>query len=129
MARRQGPRFPSLIYDKAFEAHGVTRREAADSHQGQGHDRSRNRPDRFVHSTPPTAKRSEEIECRHMAIAKGFRRFGRIRLDETAVRVRKIHTKIVEANLLAADVPIRLAEIRLRMTRTMAPRHEHLPRP
>jgi len=64
-----------------------------------------------------------------MAIAKSFRRFGRIRLDETAVRVRQIHAKIMEANLLAADVPIRLAKIRLRMTWTMAQRHEHLPRP
>jgi hypothetical protein len=35
----------------------------------------------------------------------------------------------MEANLLAADVPIRLAKIRLRMTWTMAQRHEHLPRP
>jgi len=33
----------------------VIRREAADSHQGQGHDRFSNRPDRFVHSTPPTS--------------------------------------------------------------------------
>jgi DNA polymerase/3'-5' exonuclease PolX len=41
----------------------------------------------------------------------------------------KIHAKIVEANLLAADIPIRLAEIRLRMTWTMTQRHEHLPRP
>src|ERR1700731_3742805 len=52
------PFFPSLMYDKAFEADGVMRREAADSHQGQGHDRSSNRPDRFLHSTPPTPKRS-----------------------------------------------------------------------
>ena len=64
-----------------------------------------------------------------MAIAKSFRRFGRIRLDETAVRVRQIHAKIMEANLLAVDVPIRLAKIRLRMTWTMAQWHEHLPRP
>jgi hypothetical protein len=35
----------------------------------------------------------------------------------------------MEANLLAADVPIRLAKIRLRMTWTMAQWHEHLPRP
>ena len=39
MARRQGPQLLSLMYDKAFEADGVMRREAADSHQGQGHDR------------------------------------------------------------------------------------------
>jgi hypothetical protein len=32
----------------------------------------------------------------------------------------------MEANLLAADVPIRLAKIRLRMTWTMGQWHEHL---
>ena len=48
MVRRQGPQLPSLIYDKAFEADGVMRREAADSHQGQGHDRSSNRPDKCI---------------------------------------------------------------------------------
>jgi len=58
MARRQGPQLPSLIYDKAFEADHVMRREAADSHQGQGREQSRNRPDRFVHSTPADADRS-----------------------------------------------------------------------
>ena len=35
----------------------------------------------------------------------------------------------LEAYLLATDVPIRLAKIRLRMTWTMAQWHEHLPRP
>ena len=58
MARRQGPQLPSLIYDKAFEADHVMRREAADSHQGQGREQSRNRPDRFVHSTPADVNRS-----------------------------------------------------------------------
>jgi hypothetical protein len=52
MARRHGPQLSSLIYDKAFEADHVKRPEAADSHQGQEHDRSSNRPDRFVHPTP-----------------------------------------------------------------------------
>jgi hypothetical protein len=56
MARRQGPQLLSLIYAKAFEADDLMRREAADSHQGQGREQSRNRPDRFVHSTPPTPK-------------------------------------------------------------------------
>src|ERR1700731_1763769 len=64
-----------------------------------------------------------------MAIAKGFRCFGRIRLDKTAIRVRQIHAKIMKAPLLATDVPVRFAEICLRMTRTMAQWHEHLPRP
>jgi hypothetical protein len=36
---------------------------------------------------------------------------------------------LMEANLFAADAPIRLAEIRLGVTWTMAQRHEHLPRP
>ena len=74
MARRQGPQLPSLIYDKAFEADGVMRPEAADSHQGQGREQSRNRPDRFVHSTPPTPKvrlaREASIDC-HIRIDCG----------------------------------------------------------
>ena len=64
-----------------------------------------------------------------MAIAKGFRCLGRIRLDETAIRVRQIHAKIMEPNLLATNVPVRLAKIRLRVARAMAQWHEHLPPP
>jgi hypothetical protein len=52
MARRQGPQLLSLICAKAFEADDLMRPEAADPHQGQGHERSRNRPDRFVLSKP-----------------------------------------------------------------------------
>src|SRR5262249_27936283 len=37
--------------------------------------------------------------------------------------------KIMEANLLAPDLPIRFAEIRLCMARTMAQRYKHLPPP
>ena len=40
MARWQGPLFDSLIYDKAFEADHVMRRQAADSHHGQERHRS-----------------------------------------------------------------------------------------
>jgi hypothetical protein len=58
MARRHGPQRQSLIYDKAPAADHVMRLEAADSHQGQGRDRSSNRPDRFTHSVPPTAEES-----------------------------------------------------------------------
>ena len=50
-------------------------------------------------------------------------------LDETAIRVRQIHAKIMEADLLAANVPVRFAEIRLSLAWTMAQWHEHLPRP
>jgi hypothetical protein len=56
MARRRGPQLLSLIYAKAFEADDLMRPEAANHHHGQGHERSRNRPDRFVHSKPPTPK-------------------------------------------------------------------------
>ena len=73
-----------------------------------------------------TAKKSK---CRHMAVAKGFRRLGRIGLDEAAIRVRQIHAKIMEPDLLAADVTIGFAKIRLRLTRPVAQRHKHLPRP
>lgn len=69
---------------------------------------------------------AEKIEGRYMAIAKGFRRLSRIRLLEAAVRVRKIHAKIMEANLLACDVTVRFAKIRLGVTRTMVQGHKHL---
>jgi hypothetical protein len=66
MARRHGPQLSSLIYDKAFEADHVKRPEVAD-YQGQGHNRSSNRPDRFVHPTPAGISRSPcaggEREC------------------------------------------------------------------
>jgi len=64
MARRLGPQLPRLMYDKAFEADRVMRPEAADSHQGQGREQSRNRPDRFVHSTPPTPKNRHQGQAR-----------------------------------------------------------------
>ena len=60
MVRRQGPQLPSLIYDKAFVADHVMRPEAADSHQGQGREPSRNRPDKFVHSS----RRRQQIALR-----------------------------------------------------------------
>jgi len=58
MARRHGPQPQSLIYDKAFAADRVMRPEVADSHQGQGRDRSSNRPYRFAHPMPPTPTES-----------------------------------------------------------------------
>src|ERR1700751_5497008 len=62
MVCRQGPQLPSLMQDKAFEADEVMRPKAADSHQGQGREKSRNRPDRFVHSTlsAPTDRLARE---------------------------------------------------------------------
>ena len=49
MAARHGPLLRSLIYDKALEADDLMRPEIADSHQGQGVNRSSNRPYRFAH--------------------------------------------------------------------------------
>jgi hypothetical protein len=67
MVCRQGPQLPSLMQDKAFEADEIMGPEAADSHQGQGHEQSRNRPDRFAHSTPPAPRdrlaREASIDC------------------------------------------------------------------
>ena len=51
MVRRQGPQLPSLIYDKASVADHVMRPEAADSIKARGALSSRDRPDRFVHSS------------------------------------------------------------------------------
>src|ERR1700732_1062788 len=61
-----------------------------------------------------------------MALAKGFSGLGRIALDEAAIRVRQVHAKIMEPDLLARDIRIRLAKIRLRVARSMAQWHEHL---
>ena len=71
---------------------------------------------------------AEKIERRHMAVAEGFRRLGWIGLDEAAVRVRQIHAKVMKADLLARDIGVRLAKIRLRMPRAMAQGNEHLAR-
>jgi hypothetical protein len=62
----------------------------------------------------------------NMAIAEGFRRLSRIGLDEAAIRVRQVHAKIIKPDLLARDIAIRLAKIRLPVTWEMAQRHEHL---
>jgi len=68
MARRHGPLFESLTYDKAPEADRVIRPQAADSHQGPERDRSSNRPDRFVHpSRRPQQlplRREASMDCR-----------------------------------------------------------------
>ena len=72
---------------------------------------------------------AEKVEGRYVAIAKGFRRLRRIGFDKATVRVRQVHTQIMKPDLLARDIAIRLAKIRLRVARTMAQRHEHLTRP
>ena len=41
----------------------------------------------------------------------------------------EVHAKIMEPHLLAADGAIRFAKFCLGMTRTVAQRNEHLPRP
>ena len=58
MAARRGPLLRSLMYDKALEADDLMRPEIADSHQGQGRDRSTDRPDRFAHPMPPLSAQS-----------------------------------------------------------------------
>jgi len=67
MAYRQGPQLPSLIYDKAVVADHVMRPEAADSHQGQGRDPSRDRPDRFVHSNRRSQAPPQKAKARAWA--------------------------------------------------------------
>jgi hypothetical protein len=61
-----------------------------------------------------------------MAIAEGFCRLGRIGFDKATIRVRQIHAKVMEAHLLACNVTIGFAKVRLGMPRAMAQRHEHL---
>jgi hypothetical protein len=74
MVCRQGPQLPSLMQDKAFEADEVMRPKAADSHQGQGREKSRNRPDRFVHSTlsAPTDRLAREAFSNRASLVKDF---------------------------------------------------------
>ena len=71
MARRHGPLFESLTYDKAPEADRVIRPQAVDSHQGPERDRSSNRPDRFVHPSRRPQKialrRETSIDCRSVS--------------------------------------------------------------
>jgi hypothetical protein len=71
---------------------------------------------------------AEKPERRHMPVAEGFRRLRRIRLHKAAVRMWQVHAKIMEPHLLAANVAIRLAKIRLRMAGTVVQRHKHLAR-
>jgi hypothetical protein len=70
-----------------------------------------------------TAEKSERSD---VTIAESFRRLRRIGFDETAVGVGQIHAEVIEPHVLAGDVTIGLAKIRLRLTRAMAQRHEHL---
>src|SRR5450830_125441 len=61
-----------------------------------------------------------------MSIQKSFRVLGRIRLDETRIRMRHVQAEIVETYLLATDVAVGFAEINLSVPRAMCQRHEHL---
>jgi hypothetical protein len=75
---------------------------AADSHQGQGHDRSSNRPDRFVHSTPPTPKRSPSpagptIELERLVVGVEHQLLG---LPEVAAYASRLITRSASKALL-----------------------------
>ena len=106
MVRRQGPQLRSLMYDKAQAADGVMRSEAAESHQGQEHDRSSNRPDRFVHPAPPIPTGSscggrrdrhlaEERERGIVPVAERFGGLRRIGPHEAGIAVRQVHREEV----------------------------------
>ncbi len=45
------------------------------------------------------------------------------------VRVEQVHAKVMKADLLAGDVAVRLAKIRLHLSWAMAERNKHLARP
>ena len=62
----------------------------------------------------------------HMAIAESLSRLSWIGFDKAAVRLRQIHTKIMEPDLLAANIAIGFAKIDLRLTCNMAERDKHL---
>ena len=51
-----------------------------------------------------------------MALAERLGRLGRLSLEERRFAVRQIHAEIVEPRQLAADDPVGLANVRLRVT-------------
>jgi len=61
-----------------------------------------------------------------MAVAEGFRRFARIGLHETTIRVRQIHHQKMDLAFNTADYDKRFTEICLDMAGRMRQRHEHL---
>ena len=72
---------------------------------------------------------AEKVEGRYVTFAKGLRCLRRVGFDKTTVRVRQVHAQIMEPHFFARDIAIRLAKVRLRVTGTMAQRHEHFTRP
>jgi hypothetical protein len=70
---------------------------------------------------------AEEGKGRIVTVQPGFRRRRRVGSNETRVAVRKRHDEEMRAMQDAGDDRIRLAKIRLGMTRSMRQRHEHLP--
>jgi hypothetical protein len=84
MVRRQGPQLPNLMRHAAFAAGGIMRSEVADSHHGQGREQSRNRPDRFVHPTPPTPKDSPCAGGVHISWRKRHKLFNGAALSLSA---------------------------------------------
>ena len=62
-----------------------------------------------------------------MALAGRLGRLGRLSLEERRFAVRQIHAEIVEPRQLAADDPVGLANVRLRVTGPEAQQNRHLP--
>ena len=61
-------------------------------------------------------------KCRDMAITEGFSRLSWIGFDKAAIRMWKIHAKVMVPDLLAADIAIGFAKIHLCLTCNMAER-------
>src|ERR1035437_3161529 len=70
---------------------------------------------------------AELFERVPMPFQKRLRRFGREGHHEAVVRLRQIDRQIVRLPLLPADHHLRFPEVRLRVSRRMHQRHEHLP--
>lgn len=69
---------------------------------------------------------AEKVEGCYVPIAESLCRLRRVGFDKTTVRVRQVHAQIIEPHLFARNIAIRLTKVCLRVTRTMAQRHEHL---
>src|SRR5215831_5057325 len=69
---------------------------------------------------------TKECECPRVPVAERFRRLRRKRHYKTGVRVRQVECQEVDLAFHPADDPDRFTKVRLRVTRLVRQRHEHL---
>jgi hypothetical protein len=75
----------------------------------------------------PRGHAAEICKSSHMAFEERLGGLGRERRHEAVVRVGQIHRQVVRLLFHSGDHDQRFTEVRLRLTRRMLQRHEHLP--